>query len=82
MNKKYMKSSHCKTFYTKSKLPPTIYEILLDLDPTPNKKLCVWIFKQYINKEFTLDDLYSVKKTISGFVDTFESLEHTFTNAR
>jgi hypothetical protein len=78
------KSSHCKTFYTKneSKLPPIknlsfedIYEILLDLDPTPNKKLCVWIFKQYINKEFTLDDLDSVKKTINGFVDTFESLE-------
>jgi hypothetical protein len=45
-----------------------IYNILINIDPSDDKKYCVWIFNQYIKKQFTLDEEETVRENISKFL--------------
>jgi len=70
---------NCRNFYKKNQKRieeeesnlsfEEIYNILINIDPSEEKKYCVWIFNQYIRKQFTLNDVDTVKKVISGFLE-------------
>ena len=46
-----------------------ILEKLEEMDPTPQKKYVQWLAKQYINKQFRLEDAPRVNKILSYFIE-------------
>jgi hypothetical protein len=73
----YKPKDKCKSYYDNKKKKintdnlsfEEVYNILIELDPTKNKKYCIWIIDQYTKGYFNLDDIKEVKDNINFYLN-------------